>query len=186
MVKPRFHSLHVGNGLDSEPLYTGLDLPRKAARHLWMERFPAIPFTLPAIYDWMATKGIDQSEAANLTWPEVCTMLRSGEPALADDTRPTEASGHNGKKPPRKRRPSKECKPQPLTSRQTEVMQIVGECKGNIAAAAKRLGRDYSTIAEIYHVGLTKLGKIPVKHGTKTLPHDRRGQVNLSDSADTR
>jgi hypothetical protein len=86
----------------------------------------------------------------------------------------------------RSRRPSKPRKPRPLTARQTEVVQVVGECKGNIAAAAKRLGRDRKTVDETYRAGLAKLGKIPVKHGTKTLPHDRRGQVNLSDSDNVR
>jgi len=92
------------------------------------------------------------------------------------------------KRPGRKRsrRPSKSRKPRPLTVLQTEAVQIVGECKGNIAQAAKRLGKDRKTIAQAYKAGLAKLGKQPVKHGTRTLARDRRGQVDLAEGEDRR
>jgi hypothetical protein len=73
-----------------------------------------------------------------------------------------------------------------LTSRQTEVVQIVGECKGNLAEAARRLGRDRKTVEETYRVALAKLGKEPVKHGERLLFRDRRGQADASDIDDER
>jgi hypothetical protein len=97
VVKQRCYSLRVGDGLDAEPLFAGDELSRQAARHLWRERFPAIPFEPEAIYDWLATKNMAQWEAANLTYPEVCTMLRGGEPAPGEPQ--TEAAAEQGAAP---------------------------------------------------------------------------------------
>lgn len=85
-----------------------------------------------------------------------------------------------------KRRAAKPRKPRPLTARQAEVVQVVGECKGNVALAARRLGRDRKTIEQSYRTALTTLGKVAVKHGERLFPRDRRGQAALSDSDDKR
>lgn len=70
----------------------------------------------------------------------------------------------------------------PLTPRQTEVMQVVAENNGNIAAAARALARDPKTVRETYNAGLKKLGR-RVLPKAKTIPmrHDRRGQVDVSE-----
>ena len=92
------------------------------------------------------------------------------------------------KKPKRARRPSKPRKPRPLTPRQAEVIQIVGECKGSIAEAAKRLGRDRKTVEEAYRAGMAKLGKTVYRSRDKTrlLPRDKRGQEAVSQEDDLR
>jgi hypothetical protein len=86
----------------------------------------------------------------------------------------------------RTRRGTKPRKPRPLTGRQVEAVQVVGECKGDIAKAAKRLGLHRKTVAESYKAGLTKLGKVAVKHGTRLFPRDRRGQEDIAEGDDTR
>lgn len=88
---------------------------------------------------------------------------------------------------PRKRRRRKtDAAPRPLTPKQTEVVQIVGECKGNLAEAARRLGIDRATVEEYYEAANKKLGKQAVKHATRNLPTDKRGQDNLSSDDDQR
>lgn len=100
-----------------------------------------------------------------------------------------EAAGGHGttKKAKRKRRRRKaDPIPRPLTAKQVETVQTVGECKGNIAEAARRLGKDRKTVAESYEAAMEKLGIQAVKHQTKPLPLDRRGQENLSGEDDRR
>jgi hypothetical protein len=90
--------------------------------------------------------------------------------------------------PPKRRRQGTAKKPRPLTARQTEVIQIVGECKGNLAQAATRLGRNRKTIVEIYKAGMKKLGK-DVSHAKKSdrlIARDRRGQSDVADIDDSR
>ncbi len=88
----------------------------------------------------------------------------------------------------RKRASDKPRKPRPLTPRQIEVAQIVGECKGNMAVAARRLGRDRSTVAEIYGAAMAKLGKEAVRSPDKTrlFVRDKRGQEAVSREDDLR
>jgi hypothetical protein len=95
-------------------------------------------------------------------------------------------AGLKGKGKKRIRRQSKPREPRPLTAKEVEAVQIVGECKGNIAEAARRLGKDRKTVDEAYKSGLGKLGKEPVKRGTQTLPRDRRGQTYLAADDDRR
>ncbi len=97
-----------------------------------------------------------------------------------------ETAGQAGKTTRRKKRGGKSRKPRPPTARQTEVIQIVGECKGNLAEAARRLGRNRKTIEETYRAGLARLGMVAVWHDTKLLPRDRRGQAAVSADDDGR
>jgi hypothetical protein len=89
---------------------------------------------------------------------------------------------------PRRRVTDKPRSIQPLTARQAETIQIVGEMKGNIAAAAKRLGRDRKTVEEAYRTGMTKLGKQVVRSRDKTrhLYRDARGQDDVASLDDMR
>ena len=74
----------------------------------------------------------------------------------------------------------------PLTPRQVEVMQIVAECKGDLAEAARRLGLDRKTVMQHYTAAEKKLGKAAVKHATCALPRDRRGQAHVAEGDDRR
>ncbi len=100
-----------------------------------------------------------------------------------------EAPACDGKTPPkrqgggRKRKSSVERK---LTGKQLEASQIVAECKGDIAEAARRLGKDAKTVRQHYNAAMKKMGRIAVKHATQKLPLDRRGAANLSEADDMR
>ena len=93
-----------------------------------------------------------------------------------------------GKKQPIRRRKGTTPKPRPLTPRQAEVIQVVGECKGNLAESARRLGRDRKTIKETYQAGMEKLGKnvIHQKKKDRLIARDRRGAFDVSDIDDER
>ena len=88
----------------------------------------------------------------------------------------------------RKKRATSPRKSRPLTPRQTEVIQIVGECKGNIAEAARRLGIDRKTVDEAYKAGMAKLGKdvCRLKKSDRVIARDKRGQLDVSDIDDNR
>jgi hypothetical protein len=86
----------------------------------------------------------------------------------------------------RPRRNRKPLNPKELTPKQLEASQIVAECKGDIAEAARRLGKDRATVEQHYRAAMKKLGKTVVKYKTKQLPSDRRGQANLADGQDRR
>jgi DNA-binding CsgD family transcriptional regulator len=86
----------------------------------------------------------------------------------------------------RRRRPALNPDAKRLTDRQTEVVQIVGECKGSFAEAGRRLRIDRKTVADHYQAAMRKMGKVGVRTPerilrakTTRLPVDHRGQVNL-------
>jgi hypothetical protein len=85
----------------------------------------------------------------------------------------------------RKSRKRQSAKPRPVTPAQAEAVQIVGECKGNMSEAARRLGKDPKTVRQNYRAGLRNVGMsaavLNQKPKTQNLPHDRRGQVIISD-----
>jgi predicted DNA-binding protein (UPF0251 family) len=101
------------------------------------------------------------------------------------------ASSNDATQPSARRRPrgsAATTKSRPLTSNQAETVQIVGECKGNIAEAARRLGRNRKTVEETYRAAMTKLGKTVVRSKTRThlFSRDRRGQEDVADGDDQR
>lgn len=79
----------------------------------------------------------------------------------------------------KRRRPSENRKQ--LTARQAEIVHLVAECKGNIAEAARRIGRDRKTVEQHYKAAMVKMGQAVTKPKTVTAPSDRRGQSTLSD-----
>jgi hypothetical protein len=84
----------------------------------------------------------------------------------------------NGRKPRSRTLVSERCP----TPAETEALYAYGECKGNVAAAARRLGKDRSTVAEQIKKGLAKVGKTSKREYLKSigkLPADRRGQVDI-------
>ena len=86
----------------------------------------------------------------------------------------------------RRRRPPVAPKDRGLTGPQTEAMQLFGECRGDYAEAARRLGIDRKSFKERCDAACKKLGKIAVKPKPKTKPqpHDKRGQLAIADKDD--
>jgi hypothetical protein len=82
----------------------------------------------------------------------------------------------------RKRRRCPPRNPTRLTAEQTEAVQLVGEHKGNITAAARAAGKSRQAMKKLYDKAMKKLGAAGVKNPrTKALPTDRRGQIDVSD-----
>lgn len=86
----------------------------------------------------------------------------------------------------RRRRPAAEPMAEKLTPKQAEAVQIVGECKGNIAEAARRLARDPATVRQHYKAGMKKLGKLAPKVKTTRMRTDKRGQDDVTNNDDRR
>lgn len=86
----------------------------------------------------------------------------------------------------KRRRPSKSR--QALTDRQALTVEVVGRHNGDIASAARELGRDRSTVEEAWNAALRKLGisaadvlnGMKNKPATSRLPEDHRGQTAVS------
>lgn len=115
----------------------------------------------------------------------LASALSMGE--MAADYRKTLAACARFFAAKRPRRPPLMPKVYPLTPRESEVMQIVNECKGNLAAAARRFGIDRSSLKECYDAGNRKLARmgVPIPSSRPTpkttrLPVDRRGQVRVA------
>jgi hypothetical protein len=87
---------------------------------------------------------------------------------------------------PKRRTPRPPTEPRELTKKQAEAVQVVGECKGSIADAARRLARDPKTVRQHYNAAMEKMGRKVVKAATKPTPTDRRGQEKLADGDDRR
>lgn len=79
----------------------------------------------------------------------------------------------------RRRRPSET--PPKVTGKQAEVVQVVGECKGNFSEAARRLALDRKTVKQHYNAAMRKTGAVVRKVLTGRLPTDNRGQVSLTE-----
>lgn len=83
---------------------------------------------------------------------------------------------------PRKQRRRRRRENNPLTHRQVEAMQIVGEHKGNKTAAAQALGVSRTALRKLYAKAATKLGDSTPRKKAKTikLMTDNRGQVDVA------
>lgn len=112
-------------------------------------------------------------------------LSREGYPTRRDnpaDGGKREEKGRQAKK--RRRRSDK--RQRPLTVKQTEAVQIVGECGGNIASAAQRMGLDRKTVKQHYDAAMAKLGRRVIKHNTTPIQHDNRGQASITTDDDRR
>jgi hypothetical protein len=91
--------------------------------------------------------------------------------ALGSEKKPRKRNG-------KKRRRVTARKPTPLTAKQTEAIQLVGENKGNVSAAARAAGKSRQAMQKLYEKGMRKLGRsaAPLKRKTEQLPIDKRGQ----------
>jgi predicted DNA-binding protein (UPF0251 family) len=93
------------------------------------------------------------------------------------------ASHAPGRSKPTKRQRARN--PKPLTAKQLEVVQTVGECEGNIAEAARRLGKDRKTVDEAYKAACEKIGMAaPSAKKTIRLAQDMRGQETIASNDD--
>jgi predicted DNA-binding protein (UPF0251 family) len=82
-----------------------------------------------------------------------------------------------GQATPKRRRPTESKRVHELTAPQLEAVQIVGEHKGNFAAAARAMGKSRAAVKKLYDKALNKVGKKNLqKILTQGLPTDRRGQ----------
>lgn len=95
-------------------------------------------------------------------------------------------AGSTAKPAPRRKRKRQPVKGKALTPRQAEVVHIVGECKGDLAAAGRQLGIDRKTVEQHYRAAMQKLGKATVRHATQTIRSDRRGQADVTAEDDRR
>jgi hypothetical protein len=137
-------------------------------RHRACQRFGHAVFTpetMERLTDWLKAEYWPDVDVFGLSLREVAEKLK---PA---------------RKPKRRRRASPK-KPVPLTAKQVEAMQLVGEHKGNFTAAGKAAGKTPTAMRKLYNKACAKLGTKTVKHATQRLPEDRRGQATVEDNAD--
>jgi hypothetical protein len=76
-----------------------------------------------------------------------------------------------------------------LTPPQTDALTTVMECQGNIAKAARQLGKSYKTVQQHYRAALKKAGlsRLPkVGHKTQALPTGRDGEALVIDGPNQR
>jgi predicted DNA-binding protein (UPF0251 family) len=76
----------------------------------------------------------------------------------------------------------------PLTAKQLEAVHMVGECQGNIAEAARRLGKSRSTIARHYKAGMAKSAEAPPPRSSSQSPQstDRASRERPANGGDRR
>ena len=101
------------------------------------------------------------------------------------------AAGGTKRKRSRRQPGDTDLKIQKLTAKQTEAMQLFGECSGNYTAIGKRMGIGRKTAEGHVKAAFKKLGKMVPQRKTRTtslpnasLPNDRRGQANVVQDSD--
>jgi len=154
----------------------------KAERLSWEEAFgEPRPETVEDWRRWAARLGLDPNwiVAGDWTPGQVMPLIEGYLQRRKDERRKNQR---------KVRRDSAKGQGRPLTARQAEVAQIVGECKGNLSQAARRLGRDRKTVEEVFRAGMAKLGKTVVASRDKErlFARDRRGQDDVADIDDAR
>lgn len=117
--------------------------------------------------------------------PAGWVLAQNWTPHVADAVRDSvEAIGRlvDKRKGRQRQTRQRQAEPRPLTPRQSEAIQLAGECKGNLAKAARQMGVDRKTFVQHYKAGLAKLGTKaagPNRMKPQKLPTDRRGQANI-------
>jgi predicted DNA-binding protein (UPF0251 family) len=107
--------------------------------------------------------------------------------AFADQLKQTGSNSGAASKP-RKRRCSRTLPSnRTITQKEAEAVMVVGECNGNKSEAARRLGKDRSTVQELYKSGLKKAGGAlsNTKNSKKPSPLDP-GKLNIGVSQENR
>lgn len=109
---------------------------------------------------------------------------RLGCMAPSEETRAADAPPQSGggKKKRKRAKPAKV--ERPLTPNERKTLEVVGRHTGNIASAARELGRDPKTVRENYFRAQEKMNKTIAaisrsKSGDVPLPTDRRGQSTI-------
>jgi hypothetical protein len=131
-----------------------------------------------------AAVGLDAVMAA-------CDIIRAErglEAEKVEALRLTEAAGFLAprRQPRRTRRRQAPATTNPLTAKEVEAMQLVGEHEGNITAAAKAAGRTRQAMSKSFRKALGKMGKkVMPRPKTQALPTDRRGQIDVPDARAT-
>jgi hypothetical protein len=129
----------------------------------------------------VATPAGRQAYARHVEEIEAPTSNESSEVAI-----PKTSEVKSAAKKPRKRRQSD---PRPLTPIQAEAVQIVGECQGDIAKAARHLGKDRKTVEQNYEAGMAKLaatGSSDNKRKPGGLPTGLRDDAEVTADDDRR
>ena len=90
-------------------------------------------------------------------------------------------------KTPTMRKRRRETVKRPLTERQVESQRLFGECNGNLAEIARRMGLSVKTVRQHLDAGNRKLGRALITEATtRAMRHDRRGQADLTAEDDRR
>ena len=132
-----------------------------------------------------AARRPDQPEIKSLR--DARNALKALEAALGEPETPLPPDSPTAERPaptrtltvgrPRKPRRARRPAIRPLTSKQAEAVQLVGEHKGNVSEAAKVAGISRQAMKKRYEEAMKKLGKAALpKPKTQRLPRDRRGQ----------
>jgi hypothetical protein len=159
----------AGDGLFTKPLFT--ELRSRIAPHRDEQKYELVTVATVA---WLRDRG----HKIGGGWAQEIRQV-------ADAVAVEYEKAHAG----RRRRRWHERKQRPMTAKQAEAVQIVGECKGNLAQAAKRIGIGRKTLKERYDAGMKKLGRADLgtqRRFLQRLKHDRRGQVDLANGEDRR
>jgi hypothetical protein len=130
---------------------------------------------LPSSDEVIAEIGIEAGVAAAAR----CAASRR----LAAAAAPDGAASHAAKRKRRRRRRASVKILAPLTAKQVEAMQLVGEHKGDYTAAGAAAGKSRQAMKKLHEIACKKLGRKGVEKAAKTqpLPTDRRGQSKVID-----
>jgi hypothetical protein len=122
---------------------------------------------------WQVKRGLLE-EADSCSLLDVASTLEAG-PKTADC-----GKRDSGTRKRRRRVSPKETNP--LTAKEAEAVHLVGEHKGNFAAAGRAAGKSGTAMRKLYEKAMKKLGKSALPSPkTKRLPSDRRGQPSIAD-----
>lgn len=106
---------------------------------------------------------------------------------LTDAGRGESALHAEGGSTPKKRRRRRGPDVQKLTVKQRVAIEIVADCQGDFAKAARRLGKDRKTVKQHYDAGMKKMGEaIGRKPKVKSLPTGSRGESEATAEDDPR
>jgi hypothetical protein len=155
----------------------------------------AITFTVPNIppeaidvrisFEAANKKAVDEAELQVYKAAEQFANLKAALQSADCATPPSKAARTSG-------RARTKPKPRPrvsisLTPKQRKALEVVGECKGNISEAARRLDRDRKTVKQHYEAGMRKLGQSgDIDTKTVSIKSDRRGQLDVTREDDRR
>ncbi len=184
-------------GLDAQA-ETFREQVQEARRNLLASGYPAPDSWLTVDAAPLAEIGVEDKGGRRrfiVTRPalDVAAVLSEIKAAILrlDYAPDAQAQGAAPRAAKRRRRPPVEKTIPALTARQTETLQIVGECKGSFAEAGRRMKRDRKTVKQHYDAALAKMKALglrtperKLKPAAGYLPENRRGQVDAFKDED--